>query len=336
MVGAVPGHGDVAMERHKLNAAAILAFSAVYLIWGTTYLAIRYAVEVIPPFLLVGTRCLIAGAVLYAWARLRGDTRPSLDAWKKAAVVGALLFVGGQGLVTVAEKTVDSGIAALIVATVPAWFILLQIRQVRPSPRTVAGVSLGLVGVTLLLAPTSGGAAVDLMGGFLLVLAALTWAIGSLISRSGWKAEPGKKTSDAMGTGVTLIAGGTLTFLLGSSTGELGQLASAELSARPILAFVYLTIFGSLAAFSAYTWLLRRFPPAAAGSYTFVNPAVAVVVGWAIGGETLTAATMTATAVIVAGVYLVVTAKPVEAKQTAASETVEPCPEPPCEARATS
>ena len=286
------------------RGALLLAFGCIYFIWGSTYLAIRFAVETLPPFLMVAGRCLLAGSALYAWARLRRGRRAATRRqWRSAAWTGGLLFVGGQALLSVVERWVDSGLSALMLATIPVWMILLQIRSQRPRGRTVAGVALGLVGVALLVVPRAGGvAAVEPLGAALLLLAALSWAIGSLASRS---AE--LPAGSVLATSLQLLAGGALAALVGGLAGELGELAGAAVSARSLLAFAYLTVFGTLVTFSAYTWLLERCEPAMVGSYAFVNPVVALGVGWALGGEALSAGALAAAALIVAGVYLVVT-----------------------------
>lgn len=213
------------------------------------------------------------------------------------------MFVGGQAMLAAVERFVDSGLSALVLATIPVWMILLQIRRERPRRRTIAGIMLGLSGVALLVVPRAGAAAaVDPLGGAMLLLAALSWAIGSLASRS---AE--LPAGSVLATSLQLLAGGVLAALVGGLAGELGELAAAAVSARSLLAFAYLTTFGTLVTFSAYTWLLERCEPAVVGSYAFVNPVVALAMGWAVGGETLSAGALAAAAVIVAGVYLVVT-----------------------------
>lgn len=295
----------------------LLAFGCIYLIWGSTYLAIRFAVEAFPPFLTIGTRSLLAGAVLFGLAMARGVARPTARHWRRAALTGGLLFVTGQSTLAWVETFVDSGLAALVLAIIPVWMILLQLRQKRPGARAVGGVVLGLGGVAILVAPGSAGiAAVDPLGGVLLLACGLSWAIGSLASRSGLPSD------SMMSTALQLVAGGALACVAGAAFGELGRVEASAFTARPLLAFAYLTVFGSLVTFSAYSWLLTRCEPASVGSYAFVNPAIAVLVGWAFGGEALSASVLLATGVIVAGVYLVVTSRP--------SSRRSPCDDPPC------
>ena len=281
------------------------AFGCIYLIWGSTFLAIRFVVEAFPPFLAIGLRCASAGVVLFALARMRGVGEwPTMAQWRRGALSGGLLFVTGQAVLAWVEKSVDSGVAALILAVIPVWMILLQLHQKRPGFRAVAGVTLGMAGVAILVVPGSGEAVVDPLGGVLLLACGLSWAIGSLVSRSGLPGDSMTATS------LQLIAGGGLAMLVGGLLGEVGQLEVSAFTPRPVLAFLYLMVFGSLVTFSAYSWLLTRCEPAAVGSYAFVNPAVAVLLGWAFGGETISAMVLVAAAVIIAGVYLVVTARP--------------------------
>ncbi|MEM7354952.1 MAG: EamA family transporter, partial [Acidobacteriota bacterium] len=201
--------------------------------------------------------------------------------------------------------------------TIPVWMIVLQIRQKRPTRRTVAGIVLGLGGVALLVVPAGGSAVVDPLGGLLLVLCSLSWAIGSLSSRASLP------QSSVLTTALQLLGGGVLASIVGLAAGEWSQLAATELTTRSVLAFAYLTIFGTLVTFTAYSWLLQRCEAAAVGSYAFVNPVVAVFVGWALGGESLTTTSIAAAGVIVAGVYLVVTSKkrkPSSAESSAESQ----------------
>lgn len=287
------------------RALVVVAFACIYLIWGSTFLAIRWAVEVLPPFLMSGSRAVVAGGVLYLWERWRGEPRPALRHWRSAAFSGALLFVGCHGLLGWAERFVASGIAALFLATIPVWMVLLQARARRPRARMIAGIVLGFAGVALLVIPTADvGAAIDPLGGFVLLFSALCWAGGSLYSRSA-----SLPANTVVATALQLLAGGTLAWIVGGVLGEVGELDAGLLASRSFLAYLYLTICGSLVGFSAYVWLLRRCEPAVVGSYAFVNPVVAVFLGWSIGGESLAAMAWLAAAVIVVGVYLVTTAQ---------------------------
>jgi len=274
-------------EDRALHGRVVLAFAAIYILWGSTYLGIRYAVETIPPFLMAGTRHLTAGLILYAWTRPHGKARPKPREWALAAAIGAMMLLGGNGLVSWAEQRVPSGLAALIVASVPLWMTLLEALHRRSAPRApvIAGLVLGLASLGWLLAPgrSDGAGRVDALGAGALLLAALSWAIGSLSSR-------GVKFSVPIfhAVAMEMIAGGALLWGLGLATGEGARLHLAAVSARSILALGYLVVFGSLAGFSAYMWLLGVTTPARVSTYAYVNPIVAVLIGWAVAGEALT------------------------------------------------
>ncbi|MGH9362019.1 MAG: drug/metabolite exporter YedA, partial [Thermoanaerobaculia bacterium] len=283
------------------------ALGSVYLIWGSTYLAIRFAIETIPPFLMAGVRFLIAGALLYGWSRARGAARPTRRNWLAAALVGACLLLGGNGGVTWAEQRVDSGLTALLVSTVPLWMVLLDWLRPggrRPGWRVGLGLLLGFAGVTLLVRPGAGGSTVDPLGAAVLVAASLSWAWGSLASRRLPLPE-----SPLLTTGMEMLAGGGLLVLASLATGEPARFALVAVSGKSLLALGYLIAFGALIGFSAYVWLLREAPPALAATYAYVNPVVAVMLGWAFAGEPLTAGTLAAAAVIVTGVAVITSAQ---------------------------
>lgn len=284
----------------------LAAFAAVYFIWGSTYLGIRFAIETLPPFLMAGIRIVVAGVALYAWARLRGAPRPEMFYWKGALVVGGLMLFVGNGGVVWAEQVVPSGLAALLVATMPLWMVVLNWARggVRPSVGLAGRILLGFAGVALLLGPgdLAGGSGVDPMGAAALLLASASWALGSLISRGS--SLPG---SALMATAMEMLAGGFLLLVAGSLTGEWVRLALDQISLRSALSVGYLIIFGSIVGFTAYIWLLRAVSPALVSTYAYVNPLVAVSLGWALAGESLNARTLLAAAVIVASVVLITT-----------------------------
>lgn len=286
------------------------AFAAVYIIWGSTYLAIRFAVETLPPFLMAGTRFLIAGTILYAIMRRRGAPAPICLHWRSAFIVGALMLLAGNGGVVWAEQVVPSSIASLMVATVPLWMVIFNwVRgdRIRPTAGVAAGLAMGMVGILLLVSAGRGGGGQMFNAAGLVVLSvgSLSWAIGSLYSRRA------PLPSEALlGTGMEMLAGGALLFLAGLVTGEAGHIAWQNVSSRSVLALVYLILLGSLIGFSAYIWLLRNSTPARVSTYAFVNPIVAVFLGWGLGGEPLTARTLIAAAVIVGGVALITTYQP--------------------------
>ncbi len=292
-------------ERDAPRGRVILAFAAIYLLWGSTYLGIRYAVETIPPFLMAGTRHLTAGLLLYGWLRLRGEKRPRPRDWAVAALIGALMLLGGNGLVTWAEQRVPSGLAALIVASVPIWMTVLEAIQKRRPPRraVVAGLVLGLAALGWLVAPGrfGGNGHVDLLGAAALLTAALCWAVGSLTSRA-----VKLPVSTFLAIAMEMIAGGVVLWAVGLSTGELRRLDLAAVSGRSIASLGYLIVFGSLAGFSAYMWLLNVTTPARVSTYAYVNPIVALLLGWGIGGEALTLRTGISALGIVAAVAVII------------------------------
>jgi drug/metabolite transporter (DMT)-like permease len=283
------------------------AFAAVYVIWGSTYLAIHFALETLPPFLMAAARFLAAGAILYGWARLRGIPTPGRAEWRSAIVVGGLLFLGGNGAVVWAQQYVPSGVAALLVATEPMLFVLLDgmRRRERPRPTVMAGLVLGLLGVAVLIGPGKllGGGRVDPAAALVLIGGAFCWAVGSLLSRGARM-----PASPAMATALTLLGGGALLLVASLLRGELSGFDPAAVSARSLVALLYLVSFGSLVAFTAYLWILRVATTARAATYAYVNPVVAVLLGWAFAGESLTARMAVAAAVIVGSVALIIQA----------------------------
>jgi drug/metabolite transporter (DMT)-like permease len=291
------------LRERPSTAKVVAAFAAIYTIWGSTYLAILYAIETLPPFLMAGVRFVIAGSVLYGWAWLRGARRPvTVLHWKSALVVGGLLLLGGNGAVVWAEQRVASGLAALLVATVPLWMVLLDWLRpggAAPDRRTATGIAIGLLGLALLVGPESllGGGRVDPIGAGVLVMGSLSWAAGSLYARRARLPEP-----PLLATALEMLAGGALLVLAGVLTGEIGRLDPGAVSARSLLGLLYLIVFGSLIGFTAYTWLLGVSTPARVSTYAYVNPVVAVLLGWALAGEPLTPRMALAAAIIVAAV----------------------------------
>ena len=260
-----------------------------------------------PPFLMAGVRFVIAGAILYAWMRLRGTPAPTRMQWRATAIVGALLLMGGNGVLAWAEQTVPSGLAALMIATVPVWMVLLDWLRGdggRPSLGVSIGLGLGLVGIALLVGPANlaGGNHVSTIGVIVLTFAALSWAIGSFYAR-----RAPLPPASLLGTAMEMLAGGGLLLIAGLFTGEFGQLKLDQVSMQSLIAFGYLIVFGSWVGFSAYSWLLRETPPALSSTYAYVNPVVAVFLGWALAGETLTLQTVLAAAIIIAAVVIITT-----------------------------
>jgi len=281
------------------------AMISVYIVWGSTYLAIRFAVQTMPPFLMAAARFLLAGAVLYGLRRARGDAAPTRLEWRSAAIVGVLLLVGGNGGVVWAEQHVASSVAALLVGSSPLWMIMIDALRPggqRPSWPSVAGVLVGFVGIALLIGPSelSGGAdRIDPIGSAVLILAAFWWAIGSLYSRNA--ALP---SSPLLGTGMEMLAGGAGLLVLGALTGEFGRLNLAGISAPSLWGLAYLVVFGAWVGFGAYTWLLRVAPISFVSTHAYVNPVVAVGMGYLVAAESITPRTLVAAAIIVGSVAL--------------------------------
>lgn len=293
---------DASASRSKI----IAAFAAVYIFWGGTYLAIRFAVESIPPFLMAGTRLVIAGGGLYLWLRLRGEQKPTFSHWKSATIVGFLLLLMGNGGVSWSEQFVPSGVAALIIAITPCWFVVFEwlTRGVKPTKTIIGGLILGTAGIILLIDPVNlvGGDHVDLLGASVLMIATISWAWGSLFSR-----HADMPSSPLLGTAMEMLSGGILLLFLGMVTGELGRLDLSAITGTSLLSLSYLVIFGSLIAFSSYIWLLKVVRPSLVSTYAYVNPVIAVMLGWVLAGEALGGRILFATAIIVAAVALITT-----------------------------
>jgi len=287
----------------------IVAFAAIYLIWGSTYLAIRFAIETMPPLMMAGVRHFTAGLLMFALCRAMGMAPPTPRHWVSALAIGGLLLLGGNGAVSWAVQLVPSGLAALVIATVPLWIALLEwrIKGVRPGARAMFGIALGLAGVALLIGPGRllGGQAPNPIGVAVLLTGAFAWSVGSLYARRApLPPHPLLVVSSQM------IAGGALLLVAGFLTGEGARVNLGALSVRSVLAFAYLIVFGSIVGYTAYIWLLRVTAPERVATYAFVNPVVAVLLGWAFAGEPLTPRTQAAAAVIVAAVVLVTWRRP--------------------------
>jgi drug/metabolite transporter (DMT)-like permease len=284
------------------------ALGAIYFFWGTTYLAIRVGVRTMPPFLMASVRFLIAGAILYVIAIRTGDRtgdRPTRAHWRSAAIIGTALLLGGNGLVSWAEESVPSGLASLVIATVPFWLVLLArlVLKERVSLREWLGIAAGFGGLLLLINPT-GAAELDLSGAGLLVIASILWAAGSLYSRNA-----PLPSRPLVGTAMEMLCGGAALGVVGIAAGELGRVDIAAISLESLLGLGWLIVFGSLVGFSAYVWLLRVTRTSLVGTYAYVNPVVAVLLGWAMLGEPITVQTLIAGGVIVVAVALIVSAR---------------------------
>ncbi|MDX6449854.1 MAG: hypothetical protein QOD08_2317 [Gaiellaceae bacterium] len=283
----------------RVNAAIWLALGTVYVVWGSTYLAIAVAVRTLPPFLMSSARFLLAGAVLYAWARRRGAAAPTTRQWVAATGVGFALLLVGNGGIAWAEQRVGSGIAALLVATTPLWLALLDrvFFGARLSLRALAGIGAGLVGVAFLV---GGGGTIDVLGSIVILVASLAWAAGSLGARHPWN-----HVQPSLAAGMQMLTAGVLLSVVGFSTGELGRLHVEQISGSSLAAFAYLVVVGSLITYTAYTWLLRSpAPTALVGTYAYVNPVVAVALGALVLSEPFGGRTVFAGLAIVAAVVL--------------------------------
>jgi len=291
------------MPEPSRRAAIFAAFAAVYFIWGSTYLAIAIAIETLPALTMAGVRFLIAGGAMMLWRGTRGDAWPTRPQWAAGALVGGLLFVGGNGGVCWAEQHVASGLVALLVASVPSWMVLFDWMRPGgrwPGPLVLSGVVVGFAGVALLVAPRSGAGAVDLGAAAVVLAGSACWALGSLLSRR----KNTLPSSPAMSVGLQMAMGGLLLLVAGAALGEPTRMDLAAVSARSVLAVLYLTLLGSLVAFSAYAFLLRTVSPASAATYAYVNPVVAVALG-SLAGEALTGRMLVAGAIIVGGVAMI-------------------------------
>jgi drug/metabolite transporter (DMT)-like permease len=285
----------------------IAAFAAVYIFWGSTYLGIKYAIETLPPFLMAGSRFIVAGSILFIWARFSKDyEKPSFKHWRTSFIVGTLLLLGGNGGVVLAQHYISSSLAALLVATEPFWIVLLSwlwLKGARPNWKVALGLLIGFLGVYLLIGGQSenaGSAGEQLLGAFFVIAGALSWALGSMY---GLRATTPK--SSALTAGMQMLSGGTVLALVGTLKGEWTTFNVADVSANSLFAVIYLIIFGSLIGFTAYSWLLKNAQPAMVATYAYVNPIIAVFLGWLIAGESFTAQMLIGATIIVGSVVLI-------------------------------
>lgn len=286
-------------------ALVLLAFAAVYIIWGSTYLTIRLAIDSIPPLLMAGSRFLLAGSLLYGIVRIRGAVPPTWSQWGGALFVGGMLLLAGNGAVTWAEQSVPTAITALVVASVPLWTVLVEwLRRggSRPGGSVVLGLIAGFAGVTLIVVSRGvhGVRLVDPVSAVVLLLGSICWAAGSVYSRHVPRGGSALQT-----VAMQMIAGGALLLLFGFSLGEAGEFEVARITAASAWAFLYLALMGSLVGFTAYIWLLQVSTPARVSTYAYVNPLIAVVLGRLVLGEALPAQVLGAGALILAAVVLI-------------------------------
>lgn len=301
MDGALTQQAKPAVSRFKL----IAAFAAVYFLWGSTYLFIHFALEDIKPFIMAATRFMIAGTILYAWTRLRGEPAPTRTHWRNGILLGGLFFLGGNGAVVWSQQRLPSGIVALIVAIVPLFIVLLDWLRPphnRPRPSVLIGVFVGLAGLALLVGPDAlrGDGPLDLAALAVLTGGSLSWATGALFAQ---RADLPK--SHLITASLELLGGGALLAIASLIAREPWLMDWQAISLGPILSVVYLITFGSIIGFTAFGWLVRVAPPSRVATYAYVNPVVAMMLGWLFAGERFGTRTLIASAVILAGVALI-------------------------------
>lgn len=291
----------------KRNRTRILiAFAAVYLLWGSTYLFIKFAIETIPPFMLGATRFFIGGAVLYALARWRGAPKPTAQDWRAAALSGTLMLGVGNGAVMWAELSVPSGVVALIVSSVPIWIVVLDWLRpngVRPRRSVLLGLALGLIGMVILVGPRAiiGQGHIDEVATGVLLAGSVAWAVGTLVTRGNRPGSP--IVFAALQMGAASVAMLVMSFIMS----EPASFTLASVSMRSLLSGVYLVVAGSILGYTAYVYLLGVVSAAKASTYAYVNPIIAVMLGWAFADEPLGMRTLVAAAVILAGVAIITT-----------------------------
>lgn len=289
------------------SLVVILAFGAVYLLWGSSYLAIRFAVETIPPLTLAAARSLVAGSLLFSFAWMRGSRLPNAREWRVAVLVGSLMFLCSHGGLFWAVTRVPSGIAALLFATMPVWMTLAHIATEGVSglgPRVASGLVGGTAGVAILLGPgLETGSAIDPLGAVVVIGASISWSVGSAVARHT------ASTAVVVATASYLVAGGSLLLVASWLTGELGAWDPTTTTSRSVGALIYLIICGSIIGFSAYNWLLRRQSLVAVSSYAYVHPIVAILLGWLLAGEPVTPRIGLAAALIVVSVAILVSVR---------------------------
>jgi drug/metabolite transporter (DMT)-like permease len=303
-VASAAVHADAKSAEPRVSLL-VAAFASVYVIWGSTYLAILWVIDSIPPLLMASGRFLFAGALLYGWMRARGAPRPTGAQWRAAAISGPLMLAGGNGAVVVAEQWVPSGVTALLVASVPLWMVALEPlfgSRSRPSRRVQVGLLVGFAGVAMLGgAPSGGGGTLAMLGALLVLCGCASWAAGSLYVRTA----PAPKSPLVL-VSMQMLTGGVVLGLMSLTLGEPARFDAGDVTLRSLLALMYLVIFGSLIAYSAYVWLLTVSTPARVGTYAYVNPVIALLLGWALAGEAIGLRSALAAAVIVGSVFVIV------------------------------
>lgn len=285
----------------------LLAFAIIYFVWGSTFLAIRVGVREVPPFLLAGIRFLIAGLVLFAWMRAKGTASPTARQWFSATLLAVLIFVLDYGLLFWAERRLPSGIAAVMMATIPVFMTLSEIlflKTQRLTPRLGAALLVGIGGVLVLVSRSIsfGDSPIDTIGAIALIVAAIGWSVGSALTR-----KLPLPSSKAMSSGAQMLAGGVLLTITSAALGEFHGFRLQGVSMKAWLALAYLIVAGSIVAFTAYVWLIHHESPTKVGTYAYVNPVVAVLVGYFLGGEGLSLRTIIGTLLVLVSVVVITT-----------------------------
>lgn len=293
---------------YKKTIMIVVALLSVYIVWGSTYLGIKIAIETFPPFLMAGIRFLVAGALLYGFVVVKEKRQPKLIEWRDTTIIGTLLLLGGNGLVVIAEKTIPSSIAAIVIATVPLWMIViawLLKSQIKPNRSTLIGTLIGFIGVVILMFPShQAHLHFDTFGLLLTLLAAILWSLGSIYSQKAIL-----PTSVMLSTAMQMLSGGLVLIIVATLFGEWQQFHIETLSSRSLFAFAYLVFIGSLVGFSAYVWLLKNASPYLASTYAFVNPLVALCLGYFFADEVLSVKALLATVLIISAVVIITLSK---------------------------
>jgi drug/metabolite transporter (DMT)-like permease len=294
-------------QTQRMTWKTLLAFAIIYFVWGSTFLAIRIGVHDVPPLVLAAMRFFVAGLVLYVWMLARGEPSPTARQWKSVSLLATLIFVGDYGLVFWAEQRVPSGITAVMLATIPAFMTLSEIVFLRTQKITIqlgAALLIGTAGVVALMSPglSLNGAPIDRMGAAALILASFSWSIASMLTRR--LPLPSSKT---MSSGAQMLAGGVFLTLTAMLFGEFRNFHPSTVSRLAWLSLLYLIVAGSIIAFTAYVWLIHHQSPTKVGTYAYVNPVVAVLIGYFFGGETLGLRTIIGTILILVSVIVITT-----------------------------
>jgi len=311
----------MATDAHRPTWKTLLAFAIIYFVWGSTFLAIRIGVHEVPPFLLAGIRFVAAGLALYLWMLLRGERSPAAREWASASLVAILIFVGDYGLLFWAERRVPSGLTAVMMAMIPAFMALSEILILRTQTLTLRlafALLMGIGGVAVLTSRSLnlGGAPIDTRGALALIVAAMSWSLGSVLTR-----KVTLPASKAMSSGIQMLCGGVLLTLTSAALGEFRNFHPAAVSRAAWLALLYLIVFGSIIAFTAYVWLIHHESPTKVGTYAYVNPVVAVLLGYFFAGEPLGLRAVLGTVLVLVSIILITTSR---AQKPAPAPSVEP------------